>query len=81
MRHANRPSGPGKPIQERRGEVAEREELEQIVDEAQGSADSPLRDPTRSARQAERAAHTKAQNTNTRSGTSGNRRRRSPPSP
>jgi hypothetical protein len=76
MRHANRPSGPGKLITERRDDVAEREELEQIVDEAQGTADAPPRDPARSARQAERDAHTKDQNTATRSGTSGNRRRK-----
>jgi hypothetical protein len=57
MPHANRPAGPGRPIQERRDASTEREELEEMSDEAQGQADAPPRDPSRSARQAERVAH------------------------
>jgi hypothetical protein len=40
MPNANRPSGPGKPTQERRDVVAEREELEQIAGAGQ-SGSSP----------------------------------------
>ena len=75
MRNANRPAGPGRPTQERRDATAEREELEQMTDEAQGRADEPPRDPARSSRQAERDAHAKGQNRHSASGTSGNRRR------
>ena len=75
MRHANRPAGPGKPTHERRDSATEREELEQMADEAQGAVDEPGRDRTRSVRQAERAAHVKGQQTTAASGTSRNRRR------
>jgi hypothetical protein len=75
MRNANRPTGPGKPTQERRDSAAEREELEQMTDEAQGTADNPGRDPARSVRQAERDAHVKGQNRTAASGTSRDRRR------
>ena len=75
MRNANRPAGPGRPTQERRDATTEREELENMTDEAQGSADSPPRDPSRSSRQAERDAHVSGQNRRSASGTSGDRRR------
>jgi len=75
MRNANRPAGPGKPTHERRDSATAREELEQMTDEAQGHADAPQGDPTRSVRQAERDAHVKDQNRHSAAGTSGNRRR------
>lgn len=75
MRNAKRPSGPGKPTQERRDSAAEREELEQMTDEAQGTADEPGRDPASSVRQAERDAHVKGPGTTSGSGTSRDRRR------
>jgi putative intracellular protease/amidase len=50
MRNSNRPSGPGKPVQERRDNASEREELEDMSG-AQASESS------RGARQAERDAH------------------------
>jgi hypothetical protein len=59
MPNANRPAGPGRATQERRDAATEREELEDMTDEAQGQADAPPRDPSRSARQAERDAHVK----------------------
>jgi hypothetical protein len=74
MRNANRPAGPGKLTNERRDAVVEQEEIDETLDEAQGVADSPPRDPTRSARQAERDAHAKPRG-NDRSGISANRRR------
>ena len=75
MPHANRPAGPGKPVQERRDSAKEREELDEMIDEAQGTADEPDRDRTHGARQAERDAHVKGQDTTAATGTSGNRRR------
>ena len=75
MPHANRPSGPGKPTNERREEVTEREELEEMMNEAQGTADEPPRDPTRAARQAERDAHTNVEGRKAATGTSRNSRR------
>jgi hypothetical protein len=74
MSHANRPSGPGKPIQERRDATTEREELDETLDEAQGTAAEGDTDPTRSARQAERNAHVKGKDANTTTGTSRDRR-------
>ena len=59
MPNANRPAGPGRATQERRDAATEREELEDMTDEAQGQADAPPRDPSGSARQAERDAHVK----------------------
>jgi len=67
MRHANRPTGPGKPTNERRDNATAREEL----DEAAGVEST---DTTRAARQAERDAHVKGHGAHTASGTSGNRR-------
>ena len=75
MRNSKRPAGPGKLTQERRDSAAEREELEQMTNEAQGTADDPGRDPARSVRQAERDAHVKGQGSTAAGGTSGNRRR------
>jgi hypothetical protein len=74
MRNANRPSGPGKPTNERRDEVVTQEELDETIDDARGTADEDRRDPSRSARQAERDAHTKGQDATSASGTSRNRR-------
>jgi hypothetical protein len=63
MRHANRPSGPSKPIAERRDAVAEREgrdELE-VTGRVQSTGGAQASDPARNARQAERAAHTRSE--------------------
>jgi hypothetical protein len=57
MPHADRPAGPGRPTNERRDAATEREELEQMNEEAEGRADAPEGDPSRSVRQAERDAH------------------------
>lgn len=57
MPHANRPSGPSKPIHERRDAVTEREER----DEVRTPGGAQASDPMRSARQAERAAHTRSE--------------------
>ena len=56
MRHADRPSGPGKPLKERAEAVTEQEG----IDEMEGGArpDSPLGGPAdRNARHADRNAH------------------------
>jgi hypothetical protein len=58
MPHANRPAGPGRPHTEQRDAAAEREELQEMADEAQATTDEPSRDPARSARRAGRDAHT-----------------------
>jgi hypothetical protein len=63
MRHANRPSGPGKPTTGRRDAAEEREELEEASeapDASQGAVNVGGTDPTRGARTAERDAHTKS---------------------
>ena len=57
MPNSNRPAGPGRATQQRRDAATEREELENMTDEARGQADAPPPDPSRSARQAERDAH------------------------
>ncbi len=61
MPHANRPAGPGKPINEQHDAVAQQEGLEELeADRAE--ADDPgaaIPDPVTSARHAERSAHTK----------------------
>ena len=75
MRNANRPAGPGRPTQERRDSTTEREEIDEMTDEARGTADSPPRDPARSARQAERDAHVSGQNRRSAAGISRDRRR------
>lgn len=74
MPHAKQPSGPGKPIHERRDAATEQEELDETLDQAHGIAAEGDTDPTRSARQAERDAHVKNPDANTRAGTSRNRR-------
>jgi len=56
MRHADRPSGPGKPIRERTEAVAEREELDEMEADAAGEAPAPG-DPGENARHADRNAH------------------------
>jgi hypothetical protein len=75
MRNANRPSGPGKPTQEKRDNVAEREELEELPGDGGAEAESD-RDAGPAARQAERDAHTKGQNATAASGTSRDRQRK-----
>lgn len=58
MPNANRPSGPGKPEKEQRAAADTREQFDEVelggAAEADGEA---ARDPTRSARTAERDAH------------------------
>jgi hypothetical protein len=75
MRNANRPAGPGKPTNERRDSVVEQEELEELGGDSPGATETTPRDPSRAARSAERAAHTKSQNATAASGTSRDRRR------
>lgn len=72
MPHANRPSGPGKPINERRDSVAEQEELEELAgDTTPAASTEPAADDAgRGARHAERAAHTKDDNAAAASGKS-----------
>jgi hypothetical protein len=63
MRHANRPSSPGKPLNERKDAASEQEGLDEVQP---GSATNtgpavpgdPATDPTTGARHAERAANT-----------------------
>lgn len=74
MRNANRPSGPGKPTNERRDEAITQEELDETIDDQRGTADQDRRDPSPAARQAERDAHTKGQDADSASGTSRDRR-------
>jgi hypothetical protein len=57
MRNAKRPSGPGKPEKEVRDAVRVREELDELAASRNGDDAPAGRDPTRSARQAERDAH------------------------
>jgi len=77
MPHANRPSGPGKPINERRDRVAEQEELEELAgDSSPGAAAEPsASDAGRATRNAERAANTKGQNAKAARSTSRDRPR------
>jgi len=56
MRHADRPSGPGKPIQERRDATAAQEESDEMAADAAGES-APPGDPGESARHADRNAH------------------------
>lgn len=74
MRNANRPAGPGKPTRERADNSTEREELDEMTDEAQGNA-ATSRDPAPGARQAERDAHVKSDDARSSAGTSRDRRR------
>lgn len=69
MKNANRPAGPGKPTNERRDEAITQEEMDEATGPEAGSADEPRR-----ARQAERDAHVKGQDSTSASGTSRNRR-------
>jgi hypothetical protein len=64
MRHANTPSGPGKPVAARRDAATQAEELAELGGEpAEGG--TPQADGMRDARHAERAAHTRGQNKGT----------------
>ena len=56
MRHADRPSGPGKPINERRDATAAQEESDEMAVDAAGDAEPPV-DPGENARHADRNAH------------------------
>lgn len=56
MRHADRPSGPGKPIKERRDATAAQEESDEMAADAAGDAEPPV-DPGESAHHADRNAH------------------------
>lgn len=60
MPDAKSPSGPGKPITERRDAAVEREELEEM----DSAADDAGGDPTRGPRTAERDAHVSGGNDN-----------------
>jgi hypothetical protein len=61
MPHANRPSGPGKPVVEQRDAARTQEELEDLSREpGNDAADAAREDPTRGPRTAERDAHTKS---------------------
>ena len=56
MRHADRPSGPGKPLQERRDAVTAQEETDELAAD-DGSMPPTAEDPVRAARHADRNAH------------------------
>jgi hypothetical protein len=56
MRHADAPSGPGKPLNERRDAVAAQEESDEMAADDAGQADAPG-DPGENARHADRNAH------------------------
>ena len=56
MRHADTPSGPGKPLKERRDAVTAQEESDEMAADAAGDAEPPG-DPGESARHADRNAH------------------------
>ena len=61
MPHVRRPSGPGRPSQEKHDAVAEREELDELArgqtEEEPGEEQAAQPDPGVDARHAERAAH------------------------
>jgi len=56
MRNADSPSGPGKPLNERRDAVTEQEESDELAADNAGVADVPG-DPGENARHADRNAH------------------------
>ena len=56
MRHADRPSGPGKPINERRDAVAAQEEADEMAADTERGGESPA-DAGENARHADRNAH------------------------
>ncbi len=68
MPNANRPSGPGKPINERRDAAVESEEMEELGGEAQADEASSR------VRQTERDADDKSKDVRSESGTSRDRR-------
>ena len=57
MPNARRPSGPGRPNQEKHDAVAEREELDELAGSQRGAQAGAPPDPGVDARHAERAAH------------------------
>jgi hypothetical protein len=57
MPDAKRPSGPGRPSQEKQDAVAEREELDELAGTQPGAEEAARADPSVDARHAERAAH------------------------
>jgi hypothetical protein len=58
MRHADKPSGPGKPIKERRDAVAAQEESDEMARSAETEGtEQPPADPGENARHADRNAH------------------------
>jgi hypothetical protein len=57
MPNARRPSGPGRPSQEKHDAVAEREELDELAGSQPGEVEAAQPDPGVEARHAERAAH------------------------
>jgi hypothetical protein len=57
MRHADRPTGPGKPLRERRDAVDEQEEIDEMETDAAPDA-TPPGDPGENARHADRNSHT-----------------------
>jgi hypothetical protein len=56
MRHADKPSGPGKPLKERRDATTAQEQSDEMAADAAGEAEPPG-DPGESARHADRNAH------------------------
>jgi hypothetical protein len=54
MRHADRPSGPGKPLVERREATTEQEELDELAADTEGREPE---DAAENARHADRNAH------------------------
>jgi hypothetical protein len=76
MPNANRPSGPGKPTNERRDSATEQEELQELDGDSPGATESSPAESQKAVRNAERAAHTKGQNATAASGTSRDRQRK-----
>lgn len=71
MRNADRPSGPGTPLNEQREAVTEREGLDELAVEQSGQpVDAPAGDAAAAARHAERDAHTPADADSTGGGAS-----------
>ncbi|MDQ6679975.1 MAG: hypothetical protein M3Y67_03290 [Pseudomonadota bacterium] len=56
MRHANRPSGPGKPLKIRSDAVTEQEEIDEMETDGMPDSAVPI-DPIANARHADRNAH------------------------
>ena len=60
MRHADRPSGPGKPLKERVDAVTEQEEIDEMETEAVPDNATPV-DAGEDARHADRNAHAESE--------------------